>query len=85
MDHPENPRHPTPWHVRNYGLMSANCFGYYHFMGRDDARRDYVIEKGDTAAWRYRILVHAGSAGQAKIAARYMDYAYPPEITREDD
>ena len=24
FDHPKNPRHPTWWHVRDYGLFAAN-------------------------------------------------------------
>ena len=27
MDHPGNPRHPTYWHSRGYGLHSINPFG----------------------------------------------------------
>ena len=23
FDHPQNPRHPTRWHVREYGLLAA--------------------------------------------------------------
>jgi hypothetical protein len=26
LDHPENPGHPTTWHVRDYGLLAANPF-----------------------------------------------------------
>ena len=26
LDHPSNPRHPSNWHVRHYGLLSANVF-----------------------------------------------------------
>jgi hypothetical protein len=27
FDHPTNPKHPTWWHVRDYGLFAANPFG----------------------------------------------------------
>jgi len=27
FDHPSNPRHPTTWHVRDYGLFAANPLG----------------------------------------------------------
>ena len=31
LDHPSNPRHPTRWHVRAYGLLSANPFGLHDY------------------------------------------------------
>ncbi|HEX6972444.1 MAG TPA: PmoA family protein, partial [Limnochordia bacterium] len=37
FDHPGNVRYPTPWHVRAYGLMTANCFGLRAFSGDEAA------------------------------------------------
>lgn len=31
FDHPDNLRHPTHWHARTYGLLTANRFGTDHF------------------------------------------------------
>lgn len=31
FDHPSNPKHPTWWHVRDYGLFAANPFGVHNF------------------------------------------------------
>ena len=33
FDNPGNPRHPTYWHSRAYGLFAANPFGLHDFTG----------------------------------------------------
>lgn len=80
MDHPDNPRYPTPWHVRNYGLMTANCFGYHDFTGNPDNRHELVIESGESRTWNYRILIHYGTSDEANVAGHYLDYAFPPAV-----
>lgn len=51
FDHPENPRYPTPWHVRSDGWMGASfCL--------DD---DYVIWQGKPLVLRYLLYAHSGS------------------------
>ena len=76
LDHPSNLRHPTRWHVRDYGLMSANCFGLSHFTKKEDEQLngDYTFEEGDTLTFRYRVIVHSGSAEEAKVAELYEAY-----------
>jgi hypothetical protein len=32
LSHPSNPRHPSGWHARNYGLNSANPFAESSFL-----------------------------------------------------
>jgi hypothetical protein len=68
FDHPGNPRHPTTWHVRRYGLLAANPF-------LDKAAGPLVIEKDAPASFRYRILVHAGDETSAKLQERYKQFA----------
>src|ERR1035438_5884290 len=36
FDDPRNPRHPTTWHVRDYGLFAANPFGLHDFEKLSD-------------------------------------------------
>lgn len=78
FDHPNNLRHPTHWHVRDYGLMGANCFGYSHFT-RGEKNGDYTFKEGDTLTFNYRTYVHSGDVETANVAARYADYANPPK------
>jgi len=35
FDHPQNPKHPTWWHVRDYGLFAANPFGVKSLKGQE--------------------------------------------------
>jgi len=78
FDHPTNLRHPTTWHVRDYGLMGANCFGYSHFT-KSKENGDYTLKDGESVTFRYRVYIHTGGVDLAKVADRYADYAAPPE------
>ena len=82
FDHPTNLRAPTRWHVRDYGLMGANCFGLSHFVG-EGANGDYLLKAGDTLTFKYRVYVHSGDVKEAAVAGRYADYAAPPEVAWE--
>jgi hypothetical protein len=78
FDHPQNPRHPTWWHVRDYGLFAANPFGQHDFEKLPNkAAGDLVIPMGQSATFKYRFLLHEGTQDQAKVAARYADYVKP--------
>jgi len=79
MDHPSNLRHPTCWHIRAYGLYTANCFGLKAF-GQEQSG-DYTIPNGQELTFRYRVLMHMGNTGEAGIAAQYTGYTVPPAVT----
>lgn len=75
FDHPHNPRHPTWWHVRDYGLFAANPFGRHDFERLADARAgDLRIPAGQNVTFRYRIFMHEGDAQQARVVERYAEY-----------
>ncbi len=84
MDHPQNPRFPTYWHVRAYGLMTANCVGRHHFTGNPEDRWDLPIAAGESRIWRYRVLIHHGDAKSAQVPVHYEGFAYPPAVDVED-
>jgi hypothetical protein len=75
FDHPGNLRHPTYWHARQYGLLSANPFGLKEFL--HDRRQDgsYVIEAGGSLTLRYRVFIHHGDFREAGVAEAYQQYA----------
>ncbi|HCC58996.1 MAG TPA: hypothetical protein DEQ47_17385 [Solibacterales bacterium] len=74
MDHPSNPRHPTYWHARGYGLFAANPFGVRDFT--EDKTRDgsMTIDAGQSATFRYRVVIHDGALDHARIAELYRQY-----------
>ncbi len=83
MDHIDNPRHPTYWHVRNYGLMAANCFGLHHFAADPNRRWDLVIPAGASLTWRYRVLIHHGDAQAAQAAIHYHNFVHAPTVEKD--
>jgi len=76
MDHPKNPRHPTWWHARHYGLFTANPFGQSHFE-KDSPENlgKYVIKNGESVTFRYRTIFHKGNATDAKIAEAFTAFS----------
>lgn len=75
LDHPSNPRHPTYWHSRGYGLFAANPFGVRDFE-RDKAKNgEMKLAKGSAIRFRYRLIIHPGDAGDAKIAEEFGKFA----------
>ncbi|MDQ6708300.1 MAG: PmoA family protein [Acidobacteriota bacterium] len=78
FDHPGNPRHPTYWHTRAYGLFAANIFGLRDFTGDKNANGSLTLKTGETLRFRYRVIIHPGDVDTAGIAERYEDYARIP-------
>jgi hypothetical protein len=65
MDHPANPGHPTPFHVRNDGWMGASL----------TFRAPLTIEPGRGLRLRYGLWIHDGIAKESEIAARWKPFA----------
>jgi hypothetical protein len=83
FDHPSNPRYPTYWHVRDYGLMTANPFGLSHFEGKGH-EGSFLLLGGGEACFRYRLFVHAGTAQEAGVRAKYLEWLFPPSAEVQD-
>ena len=77
MDHPGNPRHPTYWHSRGYGLHSINPFGLHDYLNDKTQNGGMILEPGQHARFRYRVVIHPGLSAE-QIAALYKTYAQTP-------
>ena len=74
FDHPANPRHPSYWHARGYGLCAANAFGLRRFTGDESKDGAMEIDEGGELRFRYRFVIHPGDAEQAGVRALYAAY-----------
>ncbi|HUG81594.1 MAG TPA: PmoA family protein [Bryobacterales bacterium] len=74
LDHPSNPKHPTYWHVRSYGLFAANIFGEHDF--HRDPKRDgsVTLKSGEVLRFQYRVVIHPGDVKSADVAGLYQKY-----------
>lgn len=71
LDHPENPKHPTTWHARDYGLFAVNPFGDHDFYRDPNKDGSLTIQPGKSLRFRYRVIIHPGDAAAANIAELY--------------
>jgi hypothetical protein len=74
MDNPSNPRYPTYWHARAYGLFAANIFGVRDFTGDKTQDGTLTVEQGKSVTFRYRVVIHPGDSKTARIASLFQEY-----------
>lgn len=83
LNHPSSFRYPTYWHVRNYGLMTANPFGLHDFYGNPNIDGSHTIARGETIWFGYRVYVHAGDATGGHVNDAFHGYVNPPRVVVE--
>ncbi|NJN05583.1 MAG: hypothetical protein HC814_03190 [Rhodobacteraceae bacterium] len=75
FDHPSNPRHPTWWHVRGYGLFAANPFAQAQFENLPDKKAgEFTLPAGQRTTFRYRFYWHLGDEKAGQVESRYQAY-----------
>ncbi|MDX1965271.1 MAG: PmoA family protein [Pirellulales bacterium] len=74
LNHPDSFRHPTHWHVREYGLFAANPFGLHDFTKQPPGTGKHTLQVGDHMKLRYRVILHRGDEQEAKIAEQYVKF-----------
>ena len=70
FDHPSNPRHPTYWHARDYGLFALNPFGRNAFDPSQE-ESEWKLPTGQKLSFRWRVVVHPGDASVADLYKTY--------------
>jgi hypothetical protein len=76
LDHPGNPGAPTRWHARGYGLYAANPLGDKELNGK--TAFDFTLEPGQSATFRYRVLVLSAAPSPERIEREWNAYAGRP-------
>jgi Methane oxygenase PmoA len=76
MSHPASFRPLPRWHVRDYGLFTANPFGEADFPETEAAEQGAVtINASDKLTLRYRVLLHREPTGEAEIETAFAEFA----------
>lgn len=77
LNHPTSFRYPTRWHVRTYGLFTANPFASQQY---DKSLPDgaFELKAGEQLKLRHRFVFHKGDEKSAKIAEAWETYAKEP-------
>lgn len=65
LDHPSNPRHPTPWHNWNNMTITASPTFHQPLSLRQDQR----------LALAYRVVIHAGDVKDADVESLWKQFA----------
>lgn len=75
LNHPKSFRYPTYWHVRTYGLFTANPFGLSNFIKAENGKGAHTLEKGESFTLNYRLLIHKGDEKEGGVAEAFAKYA----------
>ncbi|MDX1950537.1 MAG: PmoA family protein [Verrucomicrobiota bacterium] len=75
FDHPSNFRHPTWWHVRDYGLFAANPFGIHDFEKQPGKPGEMPLKKGERKTFKYRFLFYQGERSREQLDKSFTLFA----------
>lgn len=74
LDNPANPGFPTYWHARGYGLFAANPLGD-HIFDPKQPEHNFTLQQGQSATFRYRILIASSAPTTQQLDAAEADFA----------
>jgi len=83
FDAPSNPRHPTYWHSRDYGLFALDPFGR-HAFDPSQPESHWTVDAGKSLRFRWRVVIHPGDAQSAHIAELYKKWSQEPGVRSQE-
>jgi arylsulfatase A-like enzyme len=72
LNHPQSFRSPTTWHVRTYGLFTANPFGT---LDPESPNGPHTLKAGQQLKLHHRIVLHDNRLDSASLEALNQAYA----------
>ncbi|UCG60080.1 MAG: PmoA family protein [Phycisphaerales bacterium] len=80
LNHPESINYPTYWHVRDYGLFSANPLGQGDFQRQDKYKKNrpiplrLTLEPKETVHFRFLFVVYEGVRTKEQLEERFTEF-----------
>ncbi|GAC1651611.1 MAG: hypothetical protein NVS9B15_11920 [Acidobacteriaceae bacterium] len=74
LDHIGNPGYPAYWHARGYGLFAVNPLGA-HIFDPKASPLNFSIAKGESATFKYRVMVISGSPADGDMTPAASSFA----------
>jgi hypothetical protein len=75
LDHPHNFRHPTTWHAREYGLVTANPFGLKDFLKMPPGHGAVHLADGQRLTLRYKIVFFNSVVNAQEVESWFQDFS----------
>lgn len=80
LNHPASINYPTYWHVRSYGLFSANPLGQADFQRQSKYKKNPVqplrltLKKGEKVHFRFLVVVYEGIRTTEQMEKRFREF-----------
>ena len=80
LNHPASINYPTYWHVRSYGLFSANPLGQGDFQRQSKYKKNLVqplrltLKQGQKAHFRFLVVVYEGIRTTGQMEKRFREF-----------
>jgi len=80
LNHPASINYPTYWHVRSYGLFSANPLGQGDFQRQSKYKKNPVqplrltLKQGEKVHFRFLVIVYEGVRTKNQMEGRFREF-----------